>query len=96
MNYFDWTTLAGYTGALAMVTIITEITKNIKIVKKIPTQLWSYLISLFIMYPAYYFTNQLNLSNAFLILFNAGVVSLSSNGSFEFLKKYIMPKKNDE
>lgn len=92
MNYLDWSLLATYTGTLTMVGIITELTKNIKFIKKIPTQLWSYIIALIVMYPAFYFTGELTVSTAFLIPFNAGIVSLSSNGGFDFLKKYLSRK----
>ncbi len=87
MEFVDWTTLATYAGALTMVLIITQVTKNLKLINKLPTQLWSYLIALFVMYPAYFFMGQLTLSNAVLILFNGMIVALSANGGFAALKR---------
>lgn len=87
MKFVNWTELATYAGALAMVLIITQATKNFKIIKKIPTQLWSYLIAILVLYPAYFFTDQLTLSNGILILFNGIIVALAANGGFEALKK---------
>ncbi len=96
MNYFDWSLLATYAGTLTMVGVITELTKNLKLIKKIPTQIWSYIIALAIMYPAYYFTGELTLSTVFLIPFNACLLSLSSNGGFEFLKKSLDLLKGED
>ena len=87
MEFYDWTTLASYAGSLGMVLIITQFTKEIKIIKRIPTQLWSYIVAVFILSISYYFTGRLNWSNAVLIMFNAMVVALSANGGFEFVSK---------
>lgn len=87
MDFVDWKTLATYAGSLTMVIIITQFTKNIKIIKKIPTQIWSYCVSLIVLYCAYFFTGQLSWSNAVLILFNGAIVALSANGGFEAIKR---------
>lgn len=89
MEFITWTDLATYTGALAMVLIITQLTKEIKLIKSIPTQLWSYIVSLMILYPAYYFTGQLTASNAVLLLFHGAIVALAANGGFEVLAKAV-------
>ena len=86
-NFFDWASLATCVGATAAVTIITQLIKEVGFIKKIPTQLLSYIISLVVMYPAFYFTGQLNTSSAVLILFNSVVVSLAANGGYEAIKK---------
>ena len=87
MEFYDWTTLASYAGSLGMVLIITQLTKEIKIIKRIPTQLWSYIVAVVILSLSHYFTGQLNISNMVLILFNAMIVALSSNGGFEFVSR---------
>ena len=85
MEFVKWPLLADHAGVLTMVLIVTQFTKGLGFIKKIPTQLWSYLISLFVLYPAYFFTGQLSLSNAVLILFNGMIVALTANGGFELL-----------
>lgn len=87
MEFFNWSTLATYAGALAMVIVMTEVTKTLDYIKNIPTQLWSYVIALAVLYPAYYFTGQLTLSAAVLIIFNGMIVALAANGGFEALRK---------
>jgi hypothetical protein len=87
MEFVDWPVLGTYTGALTMVITITQITKNAKFIKKIPTQLWSYLVALAVLFPAYHFTDQLTLSNAVLIMFNAALIALAANGGFDVISR---------
>lgn len=87
MEFVNWSMLATYAGALSMVLIITQFTKGMKFVNVLPTQLWSYIIALAVLYPAYYFTGQLTIENALLIMFNGVIVALAANGGFDALKK---------
>ncbi|MGN1095048.1 MAG: hypothetical protein ACI4QR_01530 [Eubacteriales bacterium] len=87
MEFLDWSFMATYSGSLVMVLVITQITKNLGFVKKIPTQLWSYVIAIAVLICAYLFTGKLTLSNIVLILFNGMLVALSANGGFEALSK---------
>lgn len=94
MNEFlSWDTLATYGGALAAVAALTQFTKEIPGIKKIPTQLWSYILSLLILFPATAFTVGLTWQSAVLILFNAAIVSLAANGGFNAIKKVITEKE---
>lgn len=93
MEFVTWELLGSYAGAMAMVGIVTQLTKNIRFVSKIPTQLWSYIISLVVMYAANFFLGQLTASNAVLIIFNAVLVSLGANGGYEGLTR-VFEKEN--
>lgn len=85
----QWQDMATCAGAVTAVTLITQFTKECGFIKRIPTQLWSYLIALIVLYPAYYFSGQLSLPIAFLVPFNAVIVALAANGGFEAVKKVI-------
>lgn len=87
MEFVSWELLGTYAGAIAMVGVVTQLTKNIGFISKIPTQLWSYVIALIVMYAANFFLGQLTVSNAVLIIFNAGLVSLGANGGYEGLTR---------
>jgi len=89
MEFVEWSMLATFAGALMMVLLITQLTKNLSLIKKLPTQIWSYVISLAILYPAYFFTGQLTISNAVLILFNGMIVALAANGGFDAINKVL-------
>lgn len=56
MEFVSWTMLATFAGSLSMVLLITQLTKELKFIKKIPTQIWSYTIAIIILFPAYFFT----------------------------------------
>ena len=92
MEFTTWGILATYAGALAMVMAITQLTKNIPWIRKIPTQIWSYAVALCVLYPAYFFTGQLNWNTAVLILFNGMIVSLGANGGYEGVLKLLGKK----
>lgn len=83
MEFVSWEILGTYAGAMAMVGVITQLTKGVKFISKIPTQLWSYVLALVVMYAANLFQGSLTWSNAVLILFNSALVSLGANGGYE-------------
>lgn len=87
MEFVSWELLGTYAGAMAMVGVITQLTKDIKFIAKIPTQLWSYVLALVVMYAANLFMGSLTWSNAVLNLFNAALVSLGANGGYEGLTR---------
>lgn len=87
MEFVTWSELATYAGGLAMVLVVTQATKDLKFIRKIPTQLWSYLITLAVLYPAYFFTGRLTVSNGVLILFNGMIIALAANGGFAALQR---------
>ena len=88
-EFFTWAGLATYSGCLAMVLVLTQLTKGLSQISRLPTQLWSYILSLLILLTASYFNGNFTLENTVLSLFNAAIVSLSANGGFEVLKKII-------
>lgn len=83
MEFVTWELLGTYAGAMAMVGVITQMTKNVKFVSKIPTQVWSYILAIVVMLCASLFQGNLTLSNAVLTIFNAALVSLGANGGYE-------------
>lgn len=95
MEFVTWELLGTYAGAMAMVGVITQLTKNIKFISAIPTQVWSYILALVVMYSANFFLGQLTLSNAILILFNSALVSLGANGGYEGIVR-AFTKKSEE
>lgn len=83
MEFVSWSVLATYAGALSAVIVLTQLTKGIGWISKIPTQLWSFILAVLVMYPAYYFTGTLDSSTAALVPFNAAIVALAANGGYD-------------
>ena len=87
MEFFDWAALGTMAGAAAAVGIITQITKNIPGIKKIPTQAWSYILALIILIVSQAVAGGLTAASAGLAVINAAVVSLAANGGYEAMQR---------
>lgn len=94
MNFFDWTYLGTFAGALVAVTLLTELTKNLPGIKRVPTQLYSWLLAFVVLILSTVFTDALSVQNAVLSVLNAAMVSLAANGGYAALKR-VMEGKND-
>lgn len=87
MNFFDWNMLGTYAGATMAVGVITEIIKDIPGVKKIPTQLMSYVLAFIVLICAMLFADSFTVQGAALAAFNAALVSLGANGGYEVIQR---------
>ena len=87
MEFFDWSILGTLAGAVAAVAVLTEITKSLPGISKIPTQIWSYALALVVLICAQAFTAGLTASSAVLALVNAAMVSLAANGGYEAISR---------
>lgn len=85
-QFFTWETLATLAGCAAATGIVTQLLKDA--LKKIPTQLLSYLIALLILAAATAATGSASDWPGWAILpLNAVIVSLSANGAFDAVKR---------
>lgn len=87
MEFFDWSMLGTYAGAVMAVGVLTQITKGIKFVELIPTQIWSQALSLIVLILAQVFGAGISAESAVLAMFNAAVVSLAANGGYEAINR---------
>lgn len=92
MEMFTWEYLASAAGATAAVTILTQFSKSIPFLNQVNTQLVSYIVSLFVMFAASFFTGSLTGSSTALIPLNAVVVMLAANGAYNTVSKKITSK----
>lgn len=84
MEFFDWTVLSTFGGAVVAVAVLTQLSKEIPGVKLIPTQLWSYILALAVVIGAQAFGGGgLTWASAGLSVINAAMVSLAANGGYE-------------
>ena len=87
MEFFDWSLLGSYAGAALAVAVLTQITKEIPGIVKIPTQLWSYVLALVTLLLALIFGPGFSAPGAVLALFNAALVSLAANGGYAAVER---------
>lgn len=86
-TFFDWSYLATFAGCLLAVGIFTELLKNIGFIKKIPTQIFSWVLALIVLVLAQAFTTGITAESAILAVVNSAVISLAANGGYEALNR---------
>lgn len=79
--------LGSFSGAVLAVGVLTQVTKGIPLIDRLPTQLWSYLLALSTLLAALAFGSGFSLEGAVLALFNAALVSLAANGGYAALER---------
>lgn len=87
MDFFTWDMLGTMAGATFAVAILTEITKNIPGITRIPTQVWSFILAFIVLVGAQAATSALTISGAGLAVLNAALVSLAANGGYDLLER---------
>lgn len=85
-EFFTWTMLVTFAGATTATAILTQFLKDA--LKKIPTQLVSYVIALVVLAVATAATHGASDWTGWALLpLNAVLVSLSANGSFTAIQR---------
>ena len=87
-HFFTWGDLVTYGGAVMAVLIITEFTKDLPGIRKIPTRIWAYLVALVLLVPAAVFTaDTIRAEDVLLCLVNAVLVAMAAVGSFHAVQE---------
>lgn len=85
MNEFlTWEFLGTFAGAATATGFLTQFVK--KFIPQVAPQLISYVIALFLLLAAAFFTGTLTVSSAVLTVMNAVAVSLAANGGYDAVK----------
>lgn len=87
MDFMTWDILTTYAGAVAAVGVITQLTKDLPAIKKMPTQMYSYILAVIIMCAATIFTGNASAANFALVAINGAIVSLGANGGYSALQR---------
>ena len=86
-EFFTWTILATYAGAVLATTLITQLLKGVGFIQKIPARIVSYVIALIVLLTANYFLGGFTLEQAALCVINAAVVALAANGTYDVINE---------
>lgn len=87
ISFFDWTSLGTIAGAVFAVALLTQLTKQIPGINKLPTQLWSYLLAACVLLLSQAFTSGVTPASAVLCVINAALVSFAANGGYAAVKR---------
>ena len=89
-HFFTWGDLATYGGAVMAVLIITEFTKDLPGIRKIPTRIWAYMVALVLLVPAAVFTaDTIRAEDVLLCLVNGVLVAMAAVGSFHSVQEQL-------
>lgn len=89
-HFFTWGDLVTYGGAVMAVLIITEFTKDLPGICKIPTRIWAYLVALVLLVPAAVFTaDTIRAEDVLLCLVNGVLVAMAAVGSFHSVQEQL-------
>ncbi|OQA72447.1 MAG: hypothetical protein BWY35_01394 [Firmicutes bacterium ADurb.Bin248] len=85
MEFFTWSMLATYSGALAATMGITQLLKGVGFIEKIPTRIFSWVIAVIVLIAANFFLGSLTADTVGISFLNAVVVSLAANGGYDLI-----------
>ena len=89
-SFLTWGDLATYGGAVMTVLIITEFTKELPGIRRIPTRLWAYLVALVLLIAGTVFTaDDLRAEDVLLCLINGVIVAMAAVGSYHVVQEQI-------
>ncbi len=87
-RFFTWGDLVTYGGAVMAVLIITEFTKDLPFIRRIPARLWAYLVALVLLVLAAVFTaDELKAEDILLCLINGVIVAMAAVGSYHSVQE---------
>ena len=85
-NFLTWDVLTTYASFVSMVFMVVEFTKDLKIIKKIPTKYWSFFIAFILLCATNFVMNTFRVADIILYLLTSISISLGSNGLSNFNK----------
>lgn len=88
-NFLTWDVLTTYASFICVVYMVVEFTKELPLIKKIPTRYWSFLIALILLVITNFAMKTFKPMDICLYALSAISISLGSNGlsDFSFSKK---------
>jgi len=86
-QFLTWDVLKTYASFVSIVFMVVEFTKELKIIKKIPTKYWSFFISFILLTITNIVMGSFRLIDVFLYLLTSISISLGSNGLCNFNTK---------
>ena len=92
-DFLTWEILKTYASFVTIVFMVVEFTKEIKIINKIPTRYWSFIVSLILLIAVNLVSNTFKPIDIILYVLSSMAISLGSNGLSNFNEKKGSDKK---
>lgn len=86
-SFITWETLLTYTTFVSTVFMVVEFTKELPLIRKIPTRYWSFLTSLILLIIVNIVMKSFKIEDTVLYILSSMAISFGSNGLSDFNKK---------
>lgn len=86
-QFITWEILATYTSFITIVFMVVEFTKELPLIKKIPTKYWSFIISFILLTIVNLVSNTFKPVDLIIYALSAISISLGANGLSNFSNK---------
>lgn len=86
-TFITWSILAEYVSFVGIVFMVVEFTKELKLIKKIPTKYWAFFVAFILLVILNIHNGSFNWFDIVLYLLSSITISLSSNGLYDFNNK---------
>lgn len=83
-NFITWSMLFEWATFVSIVLMLTQFTKDIKFIKKIPTKYWSFLIAFILMIISNLEAGSFRLVDITLYIISSALASMNANGIYDF------------
>ena len=88
-TFITWDILSTYTTFVSIVYMVVEFTKELKIIKKIPTKYFSFIVSFLLLISTNIVNNSFYLIDIVLYILTSISISLGANGLNDFNRKKV-------
>ena len=86
-NFVNWSMLVDWVTFVSIILGITQFTKDLKFIKKIPTKYWSFFIALTLMIISNLEAETFRLVDIVLYIISSIFASMNANGIYDFSNK---------
>ncbi len=86
-NFIEWELLRNYTTFIGVVFMVVEATKDMYLIRKIPTKYYSMIISFLLLCSVNYVSNTFICTDMILYILSSISISMGANGVSDFNKK---------
>lgn len=94
-NFVTWNFVAGYMGTVIVTMLMVQFFKELPFIKTIPTKYFVFIIAFLNIVATSIATNTFLISNLYLMVVNAILVSFTSTGTYDFAIKPVKIKIDD-
>lgn len=95
-EFMSWETIGTVVGFVTSVILLTEFLKYVPIIKKVPTQIVSFVVAMIVMVAYKFAVGEFKMVDALLYVLNSVGASLTSNGGYDVIKRFFLPDQSIE